>query len=218
MSYTMVPGWEHINWNDEVRLMSREAIQAAIAKKEAAALDNMDLNELRGLDECPPRYEDAISQIRGRTKDVIYYDEVSFEPSYVRHGANPQAAIKHMIGAASNWNGTQLSKWQLEALDALVETHVQSHQIYMNGKGTISDIECARIYPEPIMERGAEHFHHCPECYESYSCGLNCSIAFQDGDKLYGSHCTCESCEEAKPLQDHELTPEWWAKYTGVKK
>lgn len=40
-----------LEYEDEVRKMRKESIQAAISKKEKAALDTMDLNELRALDD-----------------------------------------------------------------------------------------------------------------------------------------------------------------------
>ena len=50
-----------LEYEDEIRKIRKEAVQAAIAKKEAAALDALDLNTLRALDD-----EDEIPEPQGQ--------------------------------------------------------------------------------------------------------------------------------------------------------
>lgn len=76
-----------------------------------------------------------------------------------------------------------------------------------------------------VTQNIKEHWHRCPSCYEDHICNIDCTIIDFDDDNLkyYGGCCDCSSCEvyqqETKTaIKDDELTPEWWAKYTGVKK
>lgn len=41
-----------------------------------------------------------------------------------------------------------------------------------------------------------KHYHHCPSCYEIYSCELDCTIEpdLDDDGKEFGSHCLCDDC------------------------
>lgn len=57
------------------------------------------------------------------------------------------------------------------------------------------------------------HYHACPECYEHWKCNLDCTIEpdLQDGDREFGSHCTCPVCDPNHPKYDQA----WFDRYNG---
>ena len=71
--------------------------------------------------------------------------------------------------------------------------------------------------PPPKM-----HCHHCPECYEVYECGWNCTIEPDLEDpvcypgKEFGAHCTCFSCQKKEHGKTAVYSQEWWDNYHGI--
>lgn len=65
------------------------------------------------------------------------------------------------------------------------------------------------------------HFHHCPECYGTWPCGLGCSIEpdLKDGDKEFGAHTVCLLCEgqELPLIEEGKYSAEWFDKYNGIR-
>lgn len=59
------------------------------------------------------------------------------------------------------------------------------------------------------------HYHHCPECFEIYSCDMGCTIepdledAISYPGKQFGYHCVCGKCE------GNDMTQFDWDKYNG---
>lgn len=74
------------------------------------------------------------------------------------------------------------------------------------------------------------HYHHCPECYEVYSCNQACTIEPDLEDptchpgKEFGSHCTCNKCDKnpfegfTMPKGPELYSKEWWSRYHGFTK
>jgi len=73
-----------------------------------------------------------------------------------------------------------------------------------------------------------KHYHHCPVCYEHWSCAFECTIEpdLEDNGKEFGAHCTCPECDK---MIDHEAifystdngkyrTKEFWDAYNGFVK
>jgi hypothetical protein len=67
------------------------------------------------------------------------------------------------------------------------------------------------------------HWHSCPECYEKWTCTLDCTIEPDLDDpichpgKQFAAHCICDECEgQAKDSRGVVIfSPEWWARYHG---
>jgi hypothetical protein len=67
------------------------------------------------------------------------------------------------------------------------------------------------------------HYHSCPECYEKYSCDMDCTIEPDLEDpiahpgKQFGSHCECASCQKLERDSHGTVlySKEWWDRYHG---
>ncbi len=67
------------------------------------------------------------------------------------------------------------------------------------------------------------HYHHCPECYEVYSCDMDCTIEPDLDDpgchpgKEFGAHCECNRCtaQEKDSRGVVIFSKEWWLRYHG---
>jgi hypothetical protein len=63
------------------------------------------------------------------------------------------------------------------------------------------------------------HYHGCPECYEKYSCDMDCTIELDLADsvcypeKQFGAYCICNGCNSEK--EDKYKTKEFWLRYNG---
>jgi hypothetical protein len=56
------------------------------------------------------------------------------------------------------------------------------------------------------------HWHKCPECYETYQCDEDCSIAWEDEDdgRAFGSYTLCDDCGRANAPTDLESLVDWY--------
>lgn len=72
------------------------------------------------------------------------------------------------------------------------------------------------------------HYHHCPICYDRWSCELKCTIEpdLEENGKEFGAHCTCPPCDDMVIHEDiyyskdeyKYKTKEFWAVYNGFVK
>lgn len=68
------------------------------------------------------------------------------------------------------------------------------------------------------------HWHHCPECYDSYQCNMECTIESEEDDgRQFGAHCKCFSCEplvgyDSRGNKVEEFSQDWWDRYNGIKR
>ena len=72
------------------------------------------------------------------------------------------------------------------------------------------------------------HYHHCPVCYEHWSCDWECTIEpdLEDNGKEFGAHTTCPTCDKMiahedvfySKDEDKFRTKEFWDVYNGFVK
>jgi len=72
------------------------------------------------------------------------------------------------------------------------------------------------------------HFHHCPDCYKTWSCKFDCTIEpdLEDKGKQFGSYCRCKSCDKQIYYQNILATnddekykyKDFWEAYNGFVK
>ncbi len=72
------------------------------------------------------------------------------------------------------------------------------------------------------------HYHHCPVCYDHWSCDMNCTIEpdLEDNGKQFGAHTTCPSCDKMiehedifySKSEDKYQMKEFWDVYNGFVK
>lgn len=60
------------------------------------------------------------------------------------------------------------------------------------------------------------HKHFCPDCYEEWSCDLECQPVkeLEKNGINFGFDSVCKSCEMLK--ESEGLTPEWFDRYNGI--